>query len=137
MLGCGNSSRNGYPLHALCTPQIIPETSFLYEFCSCHRNLLPVPGISLTMNVILFMLCYALYKVVCLKILIFCHKNAKVLSQEIFVLLHEFVSCQQNLNLVNTNVFLLYEKYSCYMIFLLVQKNSLTCNRCPKKRQTA
>ena len=28
MLGCG---KTGYPLHDLYTPQIVPDTSFLYE----------------------------------------------------------------------------------------------------------
>jgi hypothetical protein len=56
MLGCGNSSRTGYPLHGLYTPQTIPDTSLLYESCSCQSNLLPVAGIYLPMNEILFML---------------------------------------------------------------------------------
>ena len=47
------------------SPQFISEVSFLYECCSCHRNLLPVAGIYL-MNVILFMLCFASYNVLCL-----------------------------------------------------------------------
>ena len=45
MLGCGNSSRTGYPLNDFCSPQFIPETSILDEFCSCHENLLLVGGI--------------------------------------------------------------------------------------------
>ena len=36
-----------YMLYHLYAPQIITETFFLYEFCSCHRNLFPVAGIYL------------------------------------------------------------------------------------------
>ena len=45
--------------------------------------------------------------------------------------------CQQNLYLVNTNVFVWQENYSSHMIFLLLQKNPLTCNCCLKKCQNA
>ena len=98
MFGCGSSSRSGYPLHAFHSPQFIPDTSFLNECCSCHRNIPPVTGIYLPMNEILFMLCCAFYKVFSLKRFIFCRKNARVLSQEILlvprtaVLFQEFVS---------------------------------------------
>jgi hypothetical protein len=50
----GNSSWTGYPLHAFYSPQFIPEVSFLYEFCSCHWNLIRVVGIQLPMNTNLF-----------------------------------------------------------------------------------
>ena len=91
----GNSSRTGYPLHAFYSPQFIPEVSFLYEFCSCHRNLIPVVGIQLPMNTNLFPHLLCLVQSFLFEVIDFCHKNTKVLSQETFLVTRTFVLFQE------------------------------------------
>ena len=145
MLGFVNCLRTGYPRHALYSPHFKPETSFLYEICSFHRKFTSC-GRNLSsyewnsFNTLLCLLQSFPFKEMdcsikeCQSTLarnFYCNKNFGSFPGSLPS------PCQQNLHFVNTTVFLSYEKYSLEMTFLLVKKNPLTCNRCPKMQQSA
>ena len=133
MLGFVNCLRTGYPRHALYSPHFKPDTSFLYEICSFHRKFTSF-GRNLSsyewnsFNTLLCLLQSFPFKEMDCSI-----KECQSTLARNFSFPGSLPSpCQQNLHFVNTTVFLSYEKYSLEMTFLLVKKNPLTCNRCPK-----
>jgi hypothetical protein len=82
-------------MHAFYSPQFTPEVSFLYEFCSCHRNLIPVEGSKLPMNTNLFPYLLCLVQSFLFKVIDFCQKDTKVLSQETLLVTRTFVLFQE------------------------------------------